>query len=85
MYCKRWRNDRSCSPDFVTQGRTLILKGKPGRGKAHLAVAIAYRAIQNGFDARFITAAELIDDLSAAFRAGRLASGLAIQPHPHVL
>ena len=39
------------SPDFVTEGRSLILCGKPGRGKTHLAIAIAYRAIQNGFDA----------------------------------
>jgi DNA replication protein DnaC len=42
------------SPDFVTEGRSLILLGKPGRGKTHLAVAIAYRAIQNGFDALFV-------------------------------
>jgi DNA replication protein DnaC len=55
------------SPDFVTEGRSLILMGKPGRGKTHLAIAIAYRAIQNGFDARFTTAATLIDDLSAPF------------------
>lgn len=60
-------------PDFVTEGRALVLVGKPGRGKTHLAVAIANRAIQNGFTARFVTAAELIDDLSPAFRAGRLA------------
>ena len=50
------------SPDFVTEGRSLILLGKPGRGKTHLAVAIAYRAIQNGFDSLFVTAAQLIDD-----------------------
>src|SRR5690606_10034841 len=56
------------SPDFVTDGRNVIFYGKPGRGKTHLAVAIAYRAIQNGFDALFVTAAELIDTLSAAFR-----------------
>ena len=65
------------APDFVTEGRCLILHGKPGRGKTHLAVAIAYRAIQNGFDALFVTAAELIDDLSGAFRQGRLAAALA--------
>jgi DNA replication protein DnaC len=59
--------------------------GKPGRGKTHLAVAIAYRAIHNGFDALFVTAAELIDDLSAAFRAGRLADTLARYVHPAVL
>ena len=71
--------------DFVTEGRALILSGKPGRGKTHLAVAIAYRAIQNGFDALFVTAAELIDDLSAAFRSGRLADALATYVHPSVL
>jgi DNA replication protein DnaC len=73
------------APDFVTEGRCLIFGGKPGRGKMHLAVAIAYRAIQNGFDARFVTAAELIDDLSAAFRSGRLAEALAAYVHPSVL
>jgi len=71
--------------DFVTEGRALILSGKPGRGKTHLAVAIAYRAIQNGFDALCVTAAELIDDLSAAFRSGRLADALATYVHPSVL
>jgi len=73
------------SPDFITEGRCLILAGKPGRGKTHLAVAIAYRAIQNGFDAIFVTAAELIDDLSAAFRAGRLAKALESYTHPDLL
>ena len=73
------------SPDFVTEGRCLILHGKPGRGKTHLAVAIAYRAIQNGFDALFTTAAELIDDLSAAFRQGRLAEALTTYTHPGLL
>src|SRR6266566_8736649 len=73
------------APDFVTEGRCLIFGGQPGRGKTHLAVAIAYRAIQNGFDARFVTAAELIDELSAAFRSGRLAETLATYVHPNVL
>ncbi len=73
------------SHDFVTEGRCLILSGKPGRGKTHLAVAIAYRAIQNGFDALFVTAAQLIDALSAAFRVGCLAEALATYTHPGVL
>ena len=73
------------APDFVTEGRSAILEGKPGRGKTHLAVAIAYRAIQNGFDALFTTAAELIDELSAESRAGNLRGGLASYLRPHVL
>jgi len=73
------------SPDFVTDGRAVILSGKPGRGKTHLAIAIAYRAIQNGFDALFVTAAELIDDLSAASREGALSARLPRYTHPDVL
>lgn len=73
------------SPDFVTDGQNAVLYGKPGRGKTHLAVAIAYRAIQNGFDAFFTTAAALIDDLSRASVEGRLREALATYVQPHVL
>lgn len=72
-------------PELVSEGRSLILAGKPGTGKTHLAVAIAYRAIQNGFDARFATAAELIDDLSVASREGQLRDALTPYCQPHVL
>ena len=73
------------APDFVSEGRSLIFSSKPGLGKTHLAIAVAYRAIQNGFDAFFTTAATLIDDLSAAFGAGQLADALPIYTHPCVL
>jgi DNA replication protein DnaC len=73
------------APDFVTEGRSVIFVGKPGRGKTHLAVAIAYRALQNGFDALFTTAAELIDHLSAASRDGNMREALAVYLRPHVL
>ena len=73
------------SADFVTEGRSRILFGKPGRGKTHLAVALAYRAIQNGFDALFVTAAALIEELSFASRHGRLREAVAEYTHPHVL
>ena len=59
-------------PDFVTEGRSLILYGKEGRGKTHLAVAISYRAIQNGFETLCATAAELIENLSNASKRGQL-------------
>lgn len=75
----------SLSPEFVTEGRSVILSGKPGRGKTHLAISIAYRAIQNGFDAFFTTAAALIDDLSAACQQGRLRERLGAYVKPDVL
>jgi len=73
------------SPDFMTDGRNLILLGKPGRGKTHLAVAIAYRHIQNGFEALFVTAAKMIDQLSAAARDGQLSAILPKFTHPPLL
>lgn len=72
-------------PELVSDGRSAILSGPPGRGKTHLAVAIAYRAIQNGFEARFTTADELIGELSHAAAHGRLEEALEPYLHPHVL
>ena len=72
-------------PEFITQGHSLVFSGPSGTGKTHLAVAIAYRAIQNGFDALFTTATALIEDLSTATRAGKLREALASYTHPSVL
>src|SRR6516165_6170272 len=72
-------------PDFVTEGRSLILYGKEGRGKTHLAVAIGYRAIQNGFETLCATAAELIENLSNASKRGQLQEELLTYTRPHVL
>ena len=76
----------SCfGPEFVAAGHNLILSGRSGRGKTHLATAIAYRAIQNGFDALFATAAALIDDLSRASHEGRFRDALKAYVQPAVL
>jgi DNA replication protein DnaC len=79
--------DRSSylGPDFVTEGRSLIPYGKTGRGKTRLAVAIGYRAIQNGFETLCTTAAELIEVLSNASAKGRLQQSLLTYTRPHVL
>jgi DNA replication protein DnaC len=73
------------SPEFVTAGHSLVFSGSSGTGKTHLAVAIAYRAIQNGFDAAFTTATALIAELSLASRRGNLRHALTAYTHPHVL
>jgi DNA replication protein DnaC len=72
-------------PELVTEGRCAILSGPPGRGKTHLAVAIAYRAIQNGYESLFTTADQLINSLSQAASEGRLEEALEPYLHPHVL
>ena len=72
-------------PELVSEGRSLILCGPSGTGKSHLAVAIAYRAIQNGYEALFTSASEMIEALSVATRRGELAATLARYTHPSVL
>jgi len=60
--------------DFVTEGHSLILYGKAGSGKTVLAVAIGYRAIQNGFETLCTTAAELVEELRPPRREGAYTS-----------
>ena len=72
-------------PELVTEGRSLILCGPSGTGKTHLGIAVAYRAIQNGYEALFTSAAEMIETLSVATRRGELAGTLARYTHPQVL
>ena len=48
----------------------LILAGKPGTGKTHLAVAIALRAMEQGRQAIFRLVSAMLDEIQAAI-AGR--------------
>jgi DNA replication protein DnaC len=66
------------APDYVASGKHLILSGKTGRGKTALAIAIAIKAIQHGADGRFVTAADLIDQLTVPAQRGELQT--AVEP-----
>jgi DNA replication protein DnaC len=79
---KRQMLGRFLGPELVSDNRSLILQGPPGTGKTHLAISIAYKAIQNGFGARFTTAAALPNDLRAA---PDLHKALQSYLAPHVL
>jgi DNA replication protein DnaC len=72
-------------PEFVTGGHSLVFSGPSGTGKTHLAVAIAYRAIQNGYAAVFTTATALIDELSLASHRGETHDVVSRYTHPDVL
>jgi len=72
-------------PELVSGGRSLILWGPPGVGKTALSIALAYKAIQYGASARFVTCTELIGELVQARAKGEWEGALARCLEPGVL
>jgi DNA replication protein DnaC len=72
-------------PEFVSEGRCAVFLGPTGLGKTHLSIAIAYRAIQNGYDALFALADEMLEHLSLAAQSGGLRNALHEYVDPDVL
>ena len=57
---------------FVERTQNVVLLGPSGVGKTHLAVALGYKATQSGIKTRFVSAADLMLQLTTAHRQGRL-------------
>jgi len=57
---------------FVERAQNVVLLGPSGVGKTHLAVALGYKATQSGIKTRFVSAADLMLQLTTAHRQGRL-------------
>jgi DNA replication protein DnaC len=70
---------------FAHDTSNVIFLGPPGVGKTHLSVGLALEAMRAGMGAYFITAHDLIDDLSSAAREGRLSKRWQVYLRPKVL
>jgi len=68
---------------FIERNENIVLIGPSGVGKTHVAISLAYKALQAGIKTRFITAADLLLAMTTAHRQNRLAEALkrVIQPY----
>jgi DNA replication protein DnaC len=62
--------------DFMREKSNIVFIGTVGLGKTHLAAALCQRACEQRKHARFITAAEIINELEAARSGGYLGHAL---------
>lgn len=60
------------SLSFIQRKENIVLLGPSGVGKTHIAIALGYLATLAGLKTRFISAADLLLQMDAAQRQGRL-------------
>jgi DNA replication protein DnaC len=76
-------NLSSC--DFIEKKENIILMGKPGTGKTHLACAIGLKALFKGYKVLFTTAHELIKELHQSKADGTYYMKLSSYVKPDLL
>ena len=71
--------------DWLPKCGNIFFIGGVGLGKSHLAAAMGYHACQQGYSTKWVTAADMINTLSAAQRTGRLKSEIKTFLKPQLL
>jgi len=70
---------------WLEKGANLILFGSPGGGKSHLAAAIGFALVENGWRVLFTRTTELVQKLQVARRELVLESAIAKLDKYHLL
>lgn len=63
---------------WIANAQNVLLYGEPGLGKTHLAIALGKQAIVRGYSTLFISANDLLTQLSKAQQMGTLQERLTI-------
>ena len=58
------------STAFLTKWQNILLVGPPGVGKTHIALAIGYTAVCNGYSVFYRSSFDLVADMATALREG---------------
>ncbi len=70
---------------FLEKNRGLILAGKSGTGKSHIAMALMLIACQKGMTCRYTTASHLLRDLMSGLADDSVDKKLRVYARPQVL
>lgn len=70
---------------FVEAGTPILLLGKPGCGKSHLAIALAIGAVEAGYRGYFTTATDMVAAMTTAYADGTFAIRMRTYTGPSVL
>jgi len=70
---------------FINENKNIVLMGKPGVGKTHLANALGLEALKQGYNVLFLHINDLIDKLNTAKADGSYIKELARVERQHLL
>jgi DNA replication protein DnaC len=73
------------SLQFIKRNENIILLGQSGVGKTHLAIALAYKAVQNRYKVKFTTVTDLLANAVSSKRDKKYDNFLKSVIHPSVL
>ena len=73
------------SLEFIKRQENIIFLGQSGVGKTHLAIALAYKAVQNRYKVKFTTTADLLAHAVSAKREKKYDSFLKSVLNPSIL
>ena len=73
-FTRHLKKEELMSLSFIDHQQNVVLTGAPGTGKTHLAIGLGREACRKGKEVRFFRVSELVEQLTKAWRDGKLSS-----------